>query len=205
MKQVARKRILDAAVTVFIDKGFDGARVEAIARQAKVNKAMIYYYFSSKDQLYYQVLKTTFTRIMGRIMGALDQEGSSSDRIHQMIREWHGFICEHRHLPKLILRELANGAPVMQQVLDEVLGKDREKIVRRITDNLAEGYRTGTIRQVDPIHTMLSLMGMVVFPFIAAPLLEPLLVWKGGEQFWRERPDAIIDLLFQGIQRRDIS
>ena len=205
MKQAARKRILDAAVQVFIDKGFDGARVETIARQAKVNKAMIYYYFSSKDQLYYQVLKTTFTRIMERIVGALDQEGSPSDRIQQMVRLWHGFLHENWHLPKLILRELANGAPVLHQVLDEVVGKDREKIAQRFTDNLAEGYRKGSMRRVDPIHTMLSLMGMVAFPFIAIPVMEPLLASKGGDQFWQERPDAIIDLLLQGIQQREIS
>jgi TetR/AcrR family transcriptional regulator len=197
-----QKRILNAARQAFIEHGKDGARVDAIARRARVNKAMIYYYFSSKDQLYYQVFKTAFSLIMQRVSGALEQKTSPPDQIHAMINAYHSFLLENNELPRMILREIADGAPVLKKVISEELSTNHRGLILRFVQTLHQGYVDGSIKQVNPQHTLISLMGMIIFPFIASPLLENLLGTQAEGDFWQRRPDEIFDLLFHGIQPR---
>jgi TetR/AcrR family transcriptional regulator len=198
-----QQRILNAARKVFIERGKGGARVDAIARKARVNKALIYYYYSSKDQLYYHVLKHTFSGILARISGALSQEQSPEERILKMVDAYHGFLMENRTLPALILREMADGAPVLKKVASEMLSADFQNLPLAFDETLREGYRHGIWENIDPRHALISLLGMLIFPFIAAPLLETALGIDQRSSVWQERPQAVLDIFFHGIEKRE--
>ena len=199
----SRDKILNAARAVFIDRGKDGARVDNIAHHAGVNKAMIYYYFSSKDQLYYQVLKSTFLQIMTQIWGALELEGLPTERLSEMVNAYHEFLLANKDIPKMILREIADGAPVLKQVFTEVIKSDHKGIHYRFKETLDQGQRDNIFRDVPSWHTLLNLLGMIIFPFIAAPLLETLLGSEMDAAFWQDRPQAVHDQFFYGIQTRE--
>jgi len=198
-----QQRILKAARQIFIERGKDGARVDAIARRAKVNKALIYYYYSSKDQLYYHVLRDTFSLILARVSGALEQSESPAERLQQMAYAYHSFLMENRDFPKLILREIAAGAPVLKKVASEVLRSDFQNLPHSFEVTLQHGNRQGLWKSVDSRHTLISFLGMLIFPFVAAPLLESALGIAAEDTFWQERPEVVLDLFFHGIQHRD--
>jgi len=198
-----QQRILHAARQVFIERGKDGARVDAIARRGKVNKALIYYYFSSKDQLYYYVLRDTFSLILARVSGALEPSKPPEERLRQMANAYHSFLMENRDFPRLILREIAAGAPVLRKIAHEMLKGDFENLPRSFEKTLKEGNRQGLWKSVDSRHALVSFLGMLIFPFVAAPLLENALGIKPDNPFWQERPGAVLELFFHGIQRRD--
>jgi TetR/AcrR family transcriptional regulator len=202
MARDTKRRILKAAKSVFVEMGKEGARVDAIAKRARVNKAMIYYYFSSKDQLYYQVLKTTFQKVMTRVLGALEQDGSPIDRVDEIVRIYHNYLLQDSDLPKMVLRELVNGAPVLQRVFSEVLGGTRQGLTAKFTQTLEQGSREGLIREMDTMQVTLSLLGMILFPFIAEPVMKSLFVSDSWQRFWEERPGQVSDILFHGIQAR---
>ncbi len=200
MAITSREKILNAARDVFIDRGKDGARVDNIAHLAGVNKAMIYYYFSSKDQLYYQVLKSTFLQIMTQIWGALELEGPPTERLTEMVNAYHEFLQANKDLPKMILREIADGAPVLKQVIAEVIESDHKSIHYRFKKTLDQGQQENSFRDVSSWHTLLNLLGMIIFPFFASPLLEAKLGSELNDTFWQDRPQAVLDQFFHGIQ-----
>jgi TetR/AcrR family transcriptional regulator len=203
MALTTQQRILNAARKIFIAQGKDGARVDAIARRARVNKALIYYYFSSKDQLYYHVLKHTFSTILARVSGALSPDHPPEQRIKNMVDAYHSLLMENRTLPILILREMADGAPVLKKMASEVLSADFQGLPQYFNRTLEEGRRNGIWKIVDPRQVLVSLLGMMIFPFAAAPLLETVVGIDQANSFWRERPDAVLDLLFHGIEKRE--
>lgn len=199
----SRKKILDAARIVFTDRGKDGARVDNIAKLAGVNKAMIYYYFSSKDQLYYQVLKSTFLQILTQVENALDLQKSPSERLKKMVNAYHKFLQANHDLPKMIPREIADGAPVLKQVVAELITSNHKGIQFRFKDTLDQGHREGDFRDVPTWHTLVNLLGMIIFPFIAAPILETIMGSEINAAFWQKRPQAVLDFFLYGIQTRE--
>ena len=78
---VSRKRILAAALTEFSAKGLAGARTEQIAAAAGVNKALLYYYFASKEKLYVAALEAVATRVRENTLAVLEREGSPGERV----------------------------------------------------------------------------------------------------------------------------
>src|SRR5438046_3204946 len=93
--RVSADRILAAAAGEFAARGFAGARVDHIARRARVNKAMIYYYFRSKEALYRILLRRTFTEVASRMQGVAAGGGSAPEKIDRAVSTFAAYIGDH--------------------------------------------------------------------------------------------------------------
>src|SRR5712691_4530806 len=107
--RVSPDRILDAAAVEFAERGFGGARVDRIARRARVNKAMLYYHFRSKQGLYRALLRRTFTLAADRMRTIAAGDAAPADKIDHIIAGFAELIREQRHVPAIMLREVAEG------------------------------------------------------------------------------------------------
>src|SRR3954469_6978625 len=107
--RVSPDRILAAAAGEFAARGFAAARVDRIARLARVNKAMLYYHFGSKQGLYDTLLRRTFAEAGARLRAITASPVSPSDKIDQVITTIAGFVEEHEHFPAIMMREIAEG------------------------------------------------------------------------------------------------
>ncbi len=74
-------RILNAAALEFAERGFAGARVDRIARRARVNKAMLYYYFGSKQALYRALLRRMFALVAARLTPLAAADAPPADQL----------------------------------------------------------------------------------------------------------------------------
>jgi AcrR family transcriptional regulator len=161
-----RDRILDAASSVFAEKGFAGARVDDIASRAGVNKAMLYYHVGDKTALYSAVLLRNFERVRVALDEALATGGSARARLEAVITALTRMVQRHPDHPRMMLREIASGAaslePEVLAAMLEVVG-----VVRAL---IAEGTATGEFRAIDPVLTHLTLVGAVVFLNATAPI-----------------------------------
>src|SRR5882757_17176 len=106
---VSPARILAAAALEFAARGFAGARVDRIARRARVNKAMIYYHFRSKQELYRALLRQTFTMAADRFQAIGAGEGSPADKVDRVVAGMAALIRDHQFVPAIMLREVAEG------------------------------------------------------------------------------------------------
>ncbi len=194
----SERKILTAAVVVFAEKGFDGARTDEIAAQAGINKAMIYYYFKSKENLYTVIIEQVFSevsQILGVHISHLDVS-SPYEGISSFIDSYMDFIYTHRIFVKVLLWELARGGTIIARVVRSVLHDQTEQIM----DLFQGAAREGKIRPMEPRHLVISMVGMTLFFFFAESVVRA--VW--GEdpmtpQIIRKRKSEITDLITYGI------
>jgi AcrR family transcriptional regulator len=163
-----KARILEAAEELFADRGVAGASVREVAERAAVNSALVHYYFGSKEGLY----RSVFVAVAGELaaMAALveSEGGTAPERLRRYIRRFSAFVISHPSRPRLMMRELIDGAPVLRQALDEGLQPVHLRVLREI---IADGVREGSIRELDAQLFPLTVLGMIVQFVIARPLI----------------------------------
>jgi AcrR family transcriptional regulator len=163
-----RDRILDAASAEFAALGFAGARVDAIAEHAGVNKAMLYYHVGDKQALYTAVLLRNFERVSRHLAAAQAGGGGPRQRLERTIAAVSDAVRDHPDHPRIMLREVASGAVHLpDDVLARMLG-----VVETVRGLLAEGVAAGELRRTEPVLTHLAIVGAVVFLNAIAPLRE---------------------------------
>jgi len=200
-----RNKIMAAAWEVFVEKGYDGARMQEIANRAGANKAMIYYYFNSKDALFEAIIRETFGKLLSAFQGILSlKDIDIVTKIRKIVHTHLSFLSKHPHLVRLFLREIHSDNPIVHRVLQE-LYLDRNLL--DLTDAIQEFQKAidaGIIRPVDPVQTLWNFIGLDLFYFIARPML--VINWKDKmvdeQKLIREREESIVDLLLYGLLPR---
>jgi TetR/AcrR family transcriptional regulator len=172
--------ILKAAVAEFAEYGIAGARTDAIARAARVNKALLYYYFKDKDALYEAVLDHVFGGMRARVMPVLEGSLPPRQKILKYVGEYFDYIAANPQFPRVVLAEFlrsgtqgnsSKGNTGMQRVAREYF----RPIFQKVTSVLREGIAAGDFRDVNPMDFLPSVVAVVVFYFTAAPLMKTLL------------------------------
>jgi len=164
--RVSPDRILDAAAAEFAERGFAGARVDRIARRARVNKAMIYYHFASKQRLYRALLRTMFSRAAEALRAAGAGPASPLQKLDRAIADLGRLIAEHPVLPAIMMREVADGGRHLDAETLAALGT----VPRAFGAIVAEGIARGAFRNVDPVFAYFSVLPPLVFFLAAAPI-----------------------------------
>jgi len=164
------RRILRAAETIFAERGLAGARTTAIARAARVNKALLYYYFRDKEDIYRFTVQMVFSQLRAQVGAALEGSGPPHRRLRGYVNAYFDFVAEHPTYPRLIQRQLMSHGPGLGGIVDNYF--------RPLNDLLMATIRAGTaageFRKVDPRQTALTLVAMMVFYFAGAPVLGEL-------------------------------
>jgi len=165
--EATRQAILQAAERIFADEGLEGARTDAIAASAGVNKALLYYYFRSKEALYRAVLEGYAAEFNRKALELLSSKGSARSLLERYINLHFDFIAAHRHHGPLFQRMLMTDKKTWMRLARE-LGLPRMKAILKVIER---GKRTGELRQMDSFHVAISLVALVAFYFTAAPVL----------------------------------
>ena len=194
------EKIIKAACRVFAEKGLSGARMHQIAKTAGVNQALLHYYFGSKEKLYQEVIYRVFLEIFSKLSGYFQNSEPIDVSFKKFIHAFIDILRNHPELPRLIISEIIEGArnitPALDRVFQELGSKPPAFLIPLIESAAAQGL----IRQVDPMQTVISIVGMCVFYFVGKPIIQ--FVWDGPKdeaRFLEERKDAIIDLVLHGL------
>jgi TetR/AcrR family transcriptional regulator len=192
------RRIVATAEDIFAERGLAGARMDEIARAAKVNKALLYYYFRSKEELYRFVLEALLSQLSARVGGAGAGTPSASKRLGAMIDNFFDFVQRHPNYPRLIQREIMSRGPNMGWIVSEYYRPLHGRLVRLIE----EGISAGEFRRVDARNAAVTVVSIMVHYFAAAPVLRSVL----GHDPLRprevaKRREAVQDFLEHGLFR----
>lgn len=205
-RENTRERIKNAAVEVFIEKGYDGTRMQEIAHRAKANKAMIHYYFRSKSDLFEAIIKETIEEMFKEMhqVQPLPKDIDPKILFSQVIHIHFGFLSRHPELPKLLAREIHTGNPTVYKILTEVMVKVRKELLADILAVIRKMIQDKKLRPVDPLQTVWNVVSLSVFFFIGKPVLEigwPE-VFQQGNILLQKREEAIVDLILHGLLPR---
>src|SRR5215471_16618584 len=165
----SRAAILEAAVREFSEEGIAGARTDAIARTAGVNKALLYYYFKDKEALYQAVLDEVFRGVRTAVEGALSLDLSPRERLTAYVRAHFDYIASHPHYSRIVHAEFLRAGRDPSD-LQRVAKQYFQPIFLNLRDLLREGHEAGEFRRVDPVQFIPSIIAVIVFYFITAPI-----------------------------------
>lgn len=162
-----RAEILEAAESVFADKGFAASRLEDIAARVGVRRASLVYYFRDKRELYDAVLASLFGELLARYDAVLKTRYGISKRIEMILDSWVGYASERPPVARILLREAAEPTP------SRVAARHIAPLVAAVSDAIREGQRQGVFAAVDPVHFIFTVVGATVFFVSATPQLAP--------------------------------
>src|SRR5216684_1068477 len=148
------RRIVATAESIFAEQGLAGARMDEIARAANVNKALLYYYFRSKEELHRFVLETLLSQLSARVGEAVTDTPSASKRLTAMVDNFFDFVLTHPNYPRLIQREIMGRGPNMAWIVTEYYRPLHRWLVRLIED----GISAGEFRHVDARNTAVTVI-----------------------------------------------
>jgi TetR/AcrR family transcriptional regulator len=169
----SRAAILKAAVAEFAEHGIAGARTDAIAQAAHVNKALLYYYFKDKDALYEAVLDHVFSGLRARVMPVLESKLPPRRKMLDYLGAYFDYIAANPRFPRVVQGEWMRsgaGSARMQRVAKEYF----RPIFGKVAALLREGIAAGEFRAVNPMDFVSSVVGVIIFYFSAAPLMKTL-------------------------------
>lgn len=161
------ERILAAAENYFAAHGLAGTRTEGIAAAAKVNKAMLFYYFKSKRQLHRAVLENIFREFRSSVYSLWKDVESPRRQLLALATGYFDFLAAHPNYPRLVQREAIEASANFTWIVGDYLNPFHSEVVRAIRRGIAQGE----IRKIDPEHTAFSILGMTTSYFAAAPIL----------------------------------
>ena len=168
------EQIFEAALGVFSEKGKDGARMQEIADRAGINKAMLHYYFRSKDGLYKEVFDYVFRRFMLSIGEAIEEAETFETTLRIFIDRYVSFHREHPAVMRLWIHENLAGGTVVKEKIRQG-GADLEMAPPLVfMRKMQQAIDVGEIRAVDPFHTFVTILGSVVFFFLTLPVMSVL-------------------------------
>ncbi|NOZ63249.1 MAG: TetR/AcrR family transcriptional regulator [Calditrichaeota bacterium] len=193
-------KIKAAAREIFLEKGKDGARMRAIAERAGVNKALVHYYFRSKEKLYLAVLKDILKEVIARLVN-IPEDIPFREFLEQFISSHIDFLNQHKKLLNFILWELREKKDAMQDFVEDVVGNfesvPREVFLKRIHNAI----QNKEIKPINPLHFMLNLVSLDIFPFVASPIITSIFELSEDElaTILNERKQEIFRLVWNDI------
>src|SRR5206468_9309392 len=159
----SRAAILQAAIREFSREGVAGGRTDAIAREARVNKALLYYYFKDKETLYGAVLDDAFSGLKNAVFEVLDSQLPPREKIMAYAGAYFDFIASNQLYPRLMQREMMRAREGHSLHIDKVIKSYIQPIFLRVSEVLREGIAKGEFRAVNPVHFVPSIVAMIVF------------------------------------------
>jgi TetR/AcrR family transcriptional regulator len=165
-----RAAILAAAGRIFAKSGLAGARTDAIAAAAGVNKALLYYYFKSKEGLYEAVVEDHFREFNRQALEVLAEPGPAPAVLLRYVGLHFDFISERHQSAPLFQQLQMTGGKFLERLIKKYFAQRSEALGKL----LARGMRNGEFRRADPFNTAISIVSLIVFYFSAARVLQLL-------------------------------
>lgn len=198
----SRTAILKAAANEFAREGVAGARTEAIARSAGVNKALLYYYFKDKEALYQAVLDEVFSGVRRAIHDALAQQLPPRERLLAYVRAHFNYIASNPQYPRIVHAEFLRAGREPTR-LQRVAKHYFRPVFSELAALLQEGAHSGDFQQVNPVHFIPSMIAVIVFYFTTAPIMKVVTGFDpmSPEQV-AERREAVEDFISAALFTR---
>jgi AcrR family transcriptional regulator len=122
------KQILDAADNIFHTKGLNGARMQEIADKAGINKAMLHYYYRSKQLLFEAVFENAFSLLAPQLNAILNDDSSIEEKVRNFTHNYITFISKHPYLPNFVIQELNRNPDFIEKIQESKLSNNRPSL-----------------------------------------------------------------------------
>src|SRR5690242_10851815 len=153
----AEEKILAAARKVFMSKGMAGARMQDIADEAGINKALVHYYFRDKDKLFETIFMEEAQKFFPRINMIFQSEKPLFEKIEDFVCEYIDEMQKNPFLPWFVINEI-NRDP--DQFLNKIWGKENQPKPAKFLEQIEAEVKKGAIKKISPMHLLMNMISM---------------------------------------------
>lgn len=201
-KEISKEElILQTAMQQFIEKGRHGAKMQEIADAAGINKALLHYYYRSKEKLYAKIFEFLIWNNVSEVFNLFEEDLSFKEFLRKFIYNYTDLLTKNPKIPMFLLRELSEGGNTVKAVLENLLDSNTFSVKKPLAI-INKAMQKGEMVQMDPLQFIATLVGSCLFFFIAEPLFTTLFLDESTferAQFIEERKEAIYQTILYGI------
>jgi len=195
------EKIIKAAAEVFMEKGRDGARMQQIADLAGINKALLHYYFRSKEKLFSKVFHLEIPKIISNVFEAYDDSEDFKVFLESFISKYIDNIYPRKNMMRFLLWVNDKTKQEIATIFVDSFSKrgfKRNPLVARIE----KAIETGQIRPLEPSNFAMSVIGMCIFPIVGGPIVEKIFPGTkvNDKKYIENRKKEIFNLIWNGIK-----
>jgi len=193
------EKILNAASSVFEEKGYSGARMQEIADKASINKALLHYYYKSKDKLFELILKRAIQIVFPKINDILKADIDFFERIERFTTAYIDMVRKNPHIPGFVIHEI-NSNPKRLIKLIALTGFN----LNQFKETIKAEVEKGTIIDISPDQLIMNIISLCILPFIARPIAVNVLL-NGDEDYFEklmeERKTEVSKFIINAIKK----
>ena len=196
-----KERILQAAQKEFADRGFSGARMESIAERAGINKAMLFYYFSSKDNLYQTVLLLVLADFFAEISRFISPLLNPEVFLEKFPEIYIHFFARNPNLVRIMAFDLIQNPENFTAAMAEIIHDKMSFKPHPFLELIRGWHDQGLISEADPLHFMMNIVALSIFSFIGKPMVEAIsgIKVENDANFFRKRIASVVNVLQRGM------
>jgi TetR/AcrR family transcriptional regulator len=193
------EKIFNAARIIFQKKGFAGARMQEIADEAGINKAMLHYCFKSKQMLFEAVFMNAFSQLAPQINEIFNSNETVFEKIKKFTNSYISFVIHNPYLPPFVIQEMNNNPEFVMSFLNYKNKPNPTPLLAQIEKEIADGI----IKPIHPKQLLLDIFSMTVFPFAAKMMVRGIIQLSEEEfnEMMEERKTSIAETIINSIKK----
>ena len=195
-------QILAAAYRVVVRKGKAGTRMQEIADEAGVNKALLHYYFRSKDKIYQAVVTTVVGKLLHSFLRGLDFLLPFRDLLDSFVHRHIEAIGTNQEIVRFFFAEVVTNGEEVLPILRELILQSNPSLPGEFFARIDEAVRNQEIRPQDPFHLFMNIISLDVFYCVASPIFFDVMNIHPEEQkkHTDERADQVVEFIWNSIR-----
>ncbi|MCB2195896.1 MAG: TetR/AcrR family transcriptional regulator [Bacteroidetes bacterium] len=197
------QKILDAAKDVFQQKGLTGARMQEIADKAGINKALLHYYYRTKDKLFEKVFEIAFSLFIPRVKEMMGSDRPIMEKIAFFVDNYLELLNKHPYIPGFIISELNRNPQILVNIIEKNIQIKQNRLIELLDDQIQKEVKAGIIKPISAKNLMTNVISLCIFPVVARPILQGIIFDNNKKEydiFLKERKEFVKDYLINSIK-----
>ncbi len=194
------EKILEAARRIFTRSGFAAARMEDIAAEAGMNRALLHYYFRSKEKMFDMIFEENMKNFYGNFLSILSGKEDIEAKIRLLISAEIDMLLANQHLPLFMVNEIARDPELL---LQKIRNFPVQQFFGEFIKQFEAEIKKGKIKKADPMQILMHIMSLCIFPFMGRPMLMAVsgMDQKQFEALMQQRKTLVADLIIASIKK----
>jgi len=192
------QKILNAAKDVFQKKGMTGARMQEIADHAGINKALLHYYYRTKEKLFEKVFENAFSLFIPKVKEMLIADKPVLKKIDFFVDNYIELLQKHPYIPGFIINELNRNPHILIDIIEKNTLVKQDHLVDDLEKQIEKDVKANKIRTIDARSLLINILALCVFPVVARPVLTGVLFDNDSEAyelFMDQRKDLVKEFI----------
>jgi len=203
LEKNTEEKILDAAKDVFQQKGMTGARMQEIADKAGINKALLHYYYRTKEKLFEKVFELAFSLFIPKVKEMMGSEKPIFEKIEFFIENYLNLLQKHPYIPGFVISELNRNPEILIKLFEKNVQFKESNLIEKLEIQIKLEIEKGILKPISAKNLMTNAISLCIFPIIARPILQGVLFENDKKEydgFLEQRRSFIKEYIINSIK-----